>query len=131
MWKPVGDAFRRSEKEQALRLTLNYFAGPGVFDQIPQVQRDILMSNIQEWQALTMSRDANPPLNRERVRRIKAPVFMLSGGQTMNILKFVDSQLQPLLAKVERLVIPNATHEMWSEQPDACRRAVLAFLAKN
>jgi pimeloyl-ACP methyl ester carboxylesterase len=131
IWKPVGDAFRRGEKEQALRLTLNYFAGPGVFDQIPQVQRDILMSNIQEWQALTMSRDANPPLSRESVRRIKAPVFMLSGGQTMNILKFVDSELQPLLAKVERVVIPNATHEMWSEQPEACRRAVLAFLARN
>jgi pimeloyl-ACP methyl ester carboxylesterase len=56
---------------------------------------------------------------------------MLSGGQTMNILKFVDSELQPLLANVERVVIPNATHDMWSEQPDVCRRAVLAFLARN
>jgi pimeloyl-ACP methyl ester carboxylesterase len=131
MWKPVGDAFRRGEKEQALKLTMNYFAGPGVLDQVPQAQRDYWMSNLQEWQALTMSRDANPPLSRERVRRIKAPVFMLSGGQTMNILKFVDSELQPLLTKVERLVIPNATHDMWSEQPDVCRRAVLAFLSRN
>ena len=78
-----------------------------------------------------MSRDAVPPLSREDVKRIKAPVLMISGGQTMNIHKFVDSELQPLLSNGERLVIPNATHDMWNEQPEVCRQAVLAFLARN
>jgi pimeloyl-ACP methyl ester carboxylesterase len=131
IWKPVGDAFRRGEKEQALRLTLNYFAGEGVYDQVAEVQRIYWRNNIREWEALTMSRDANPPLSREDVKRIKAPVLMLSGAQTLGILKFVDNELQPLLSNGERLVIPNATHEMWSEQPDVCRRAVLGFLSRN
>jgi len=131
VWKPVGAAFRRGEKEQALRLTFNYFVGAGVFDQVPETQRNYWRSNIREWQALTTSRDAVPPLSREDVKRIKAPVLMISGGQTMNILKFVDSELQPLLSNGERLVIPNATHDMWNEQPEVCRRAVLGFLSRN
>ena len=58
LWKPAGDAFRRGKKEQALRLTLNYFAGEGVFDQAPEVQRKYWLENLREWQALTTSRDA-------------------------------------------------------------------------
>ena len=131
LWKPAGEAFRRGKKEQALRLTLNYFVGEGVFDQVPETQRNYWRSNFREWQALTTSRDAFPPLSREDVKRIKAPVLMISGGQTMNILKFVDSELQPLLSKGERLIIPNATHDMWNEQPEVCRQAVLAFLSRN
>jgi pimeloyl-ACP methyl ester carboxylesterase len=72
-----------------------------------------------------------PPLSREDVKRIKAPVLMIGGGQTMNILKFVDSELEPLLANGKRLVIPNATHDMWNEQPEVCRQAVLGFLSRN
>jgi len=56
---------------------------------------------------------------------------MLSGGQTLNVLKFIDSELQPLLSKGERVVLPNASHEMWSNQPEAFRRAVLAFLSRH
>ena len=47
------------------------------------------------------------------------------------VLKFIDSEVQPLLANGDRLVIPNATHDMWNEQPEACGAAVLQFLAKH
>lgn len=131
LWKPAGDALRRGEKEQALRLTVKYFAGEGVFDQVPEAQRKYWMANLREWQALTTSRDAFPALSRKDVKRIKAPALMLSGERTLNILKFVDGELQPLLLNGERVILKNASHDMWSEQPEASRRAVLAFLAKH
>jgi hypothetical protein len=43
----------------------------------------------------------------------------------------VDVELEPLLAHGERGVLPTATHEMWAEQPEESRRAVLPFLAKH
>jgi pimeloyl-ACP methyl ester carboxylesterase len=131
LWKPVGKAFRRGEKEQALRLTLNYFAGEGVFDQVPEVQRKYWFSNYREWQALTTSRDAFPRLNPDAVRRIKAPALMLSGGRTFNILKFVDRKLLLFLSNGEQVILPDASHDMWNEQPEASRQAVLAFLSKH
>lgn len=131
LWKPVGDAFRRGEKEQALRLSLNYFVGEGAFDQVPEAQRNYWRSNLREWHSLTTSSDAFPPLDREAVRRIRVHTLMISGRQTLNVLKFIDDELQSLLWNVERLLVPNATHDMWNEQPEVCRRAVLAFLARN
>ena len=131
LWRPAGEAFRRGDKEQALRLTVKYFAGEGVFDQVPEAQREYWKGNLREWQALTTSRDAFPALSREDVKRIKAPALMLSGEQTLAIHKFVDRELQPLLLNVEKVVISNASHDMWSEQPDVCRQAALGFLAKH
>jgi pimeloyl-ACP methyl ester carboxylesterase len=89
------------------------------------------MSNIREWHALTTSRDAFPTVPRADIQRIKPPVMMLSGGRTLELLKLVDAELEPLLANGERVVLPNSTHEMWAEQPEESRRAVLAFLAKH
>ena len=131
LWKPVAAAFNNNEKEKALRLTINYFIGPDAFDHFPKDVRDNLMGNIREWQALAISRNTFPVLSREKIKRIKVPVLMLSGEQTMKVLRFVDAELQPLLQNVERVTLANATHDMWSEQPDALRQAVLIFLAKN
>jgi len=131
MWKPTGDALRRGEKEKAMRITLRYFTGEDVFDQIPEAQRRYWMENMKEWKALTTSRDAFPALPRSDVKSMRIPVMMLSGSRSLEILKFVDSEIEPLLSNGERVVLPNATHEMWAEQPEECRRMVLAFLARH
>ncbi len=56
---------------------------------------------------------------------------MLSGENTLNILKFVDNELQPLFVKSERVIFKKASHDMWSEQPEIVGKSVLTFLAKN
>ena len=86
-WRRVGDALRLGKREEALRLTFNYFIGEGAFEQIPEAQRNYWMQNIREWQALTTSRDAFPILLRADVRRMKVPALMLSGGRTLEILQ--------------------------------------------
>jgi len=131
LWKPAGEAFRGGDKEQALRLTVEYFAGERAFDQAPEDLRQYWRGNLPEWQALTTSRDAFPVLRRTDVKRITAPALMLSGERTLNIHKFVDGELRLLLRGGERVIIPNASHDMWSEHPEVCRQAALAFLAKR
>lgn len=130
-WKPIGQAFRMGNRVKAMRLTLRYFMGGDVYDEIPEAQREYWMSNIREWHALATSHDAFPAVPRSEIKRIKIPVMMLSGGRTLALLKFVDAELEPLLANGERVVLPNATHEMWAEQPEESRRVVLAFLARH
>lgn len=130
-WKPVADEFRRGERERALRLTLKYFLGEDMYDRIPEAQRVYWMQNIKEWHALTTSRDAFPDVARSQVKNLKVPILMLSGSKTLEILRFVDNQLEPLLANGERVVIQNATHEIWADQPEESRRVVFAFLGRH
>ena len=44
----------------ALRVSLDFFVGPGGFDQIPSTSRTVMLDNVREWRALTTSRDAFP-----------------------------------------------------------------------
>jgi pimeloyl-ACP methyl ester carboxylesterase len=130
IWKPAGQAFQHGNDEQALRLTLDYFIGPGAFDQLPQQFRAVLTDNIREWKALTTSRDAVPLLRHEDARRIKIPTLMLTGDRTLRIHQLVNDELERLLPNGERVRI-DATHEMWEEQPEKCRQATLTFLLKH
>jgi len=130
LWNPAGNAFRRGDKESALRTTIDYFLGPGVFPQVPAEVVQGWRDNLLEWEALTTSKDAFPNLSREDLRRMRVPVLMLSGEKTLNLLKLVDAELQVLIRGVERKVIPNATHDMWNEEPEICRNAVLEFVGK-
>jgi pimeloyl-ACP methyl ester carboxylesterase len=139
MWIPTGREFRRGNSEQAMRVPVDWFARngylfdgkPAQFDALPAEIRDFIMANALEWQALTTSSDAYPMLDRAAVKAIAVPILLMSGERTLLMNQRIDAELQRLLPKAEILVIPNATHEMWAEQPDLCRTRVSAFIAKH
>jgi len=139
MWNPTGREFRRGNAESAMRITINWFGKngylidgkPAGFDALPVETRGFLMENALEWQALTTSSDAFPLVDRTAVRAVKVPVLLMSGQNTMQLNKRIDAELERLLPSAETAVIPGATHEMWTEQPEACRASVASFFEKH
>jgi len=139
MWVPTGREFRRGKTEQAMRVTIDWFGKngyliggePARFDTLPAEAREFMMANALEWQALTTSSDAYPFLDRAKVTGIRVPILLMSGEKTLLMNQRIDAELQRLLPKADAVVIPGATHEMWSEQPDLCRSQVSAFIAKH
>src|SRR3954451_14795824 len=139
MWNPAGREFRRGNSDGAMRLTIDWFARngylidgqPARFDALPAETRAFIMQNALERQALTTSSDAFPILDRAAVKAIKVPTLLMSGQNTMQMNKLINTELERLLPKAETVVIQGATHEMWAEQPQACRARVAAFFAKH
>ena len=81
--------------------------------------------------ALTISKNAFPDLPVAAVKRIRSPTLLLSGQRSLALHGMVDSHLAALLPQVERIILANATHEMWNAQPEECRSAAFAFFAKH
>src|SRR4051812_5798289 len=139
MWEPTGREFRRGNAEEAMRITIDWFGNngyliegrPARFDTLPAETRGFIMENALEWQALTTSSDAFPLLDPAEVKAIQLPILLMSGQNTMQTNKLINAELERLLPKAETVVIQGATHEMWAEQPEACRARVAAFLAKH
>ncbi|PYK64143.1 MAG: hypothetical protein DME50_15205 [Verrucomicrobia bacterium] len=131
MWRPAAEAFRRDDPEAALRITCDYFSGKGSYDQVPAEFRQSLMDNIQEWKALTTSRDAFPMLSRDSLRSLKLPILLLTGEKTLAPLRMINNALTHLLPDAEQVTIPGATHDMWIEDPERCGQATANFLAKH
>jgi len=56
---------------------------------------------------------------------------LLSGQRSLKLSNAIDGQLKRLLPHGQRIVLAKATHEMWSEYPEECRNATIAFLREH
>jgi pimeloyl-ACP methyl ester carboxylesterase len=127
-WTPVGEAFRHGDKELALRKSVEFFIGADVLDELPPEVRQAMDDNIWGWEAFTTSQDCFPLLDKQRVAALPMPVLLLAAANTLPMHKLINAELARLLPQASHVTIADATHEMWSEQPDACGEAVLQFL---
>jgi pimeloyl-ACP methyl ester carboxylesterase len=128
MWQPVREALQSGRDTQALEMTLDYFEGKGAFQRLPSAAQQVLRDNLEEWRALTRSPNIFPPLPREQVARVQVPTLLLTGARTLPIHQFIDAELQSLLPHASSVTIPQAGHEMWADNAEACRDATLKFL---
>ena len=131
MWRPAGEACRKEQPETALRIACDYFAGKDSYDRFPPEARRMLMSNIREWKALTISQEPFPMLDRELVRGLKVPTLLITGEKTLTPLRMIIEELSRVLPAAERVTIPGATHDMWLQEPEACGKATLDFLGRH
>jgi pimeloyl-ACP methyl ester carboxylesterase len=127
-WEPVGAAFRKGDKELALRTSVKFFIGEDVLDQLPADVRQGMDDDIWGWEAFTTSPDAFPMLAKARVAQLPMPTLLLMAAKTLPIHQLVNAELTRLLPQAKQVTLPDATHEMWSEQPEACGATVLGFL---
>src|SRR5712671_669226 len=133
---PVRTAFRHHQPATALHITVDWFgsresppSGKTVtYDALPADVRSVLRRDIREWEALTTSRDAFPPLLREQARQIHKPVLLLSGSRSVPAFRLIAAELARTLPSVEFVVLEGATHEMWSEAPQQLTEKILPFL---
>jgi pimeloyl-ACP methyl ester carboxylesterase len=130
-FRPAGEAFRAGESERAMALLTDAFLGAGTFARFPETVRRRVMRAARDWAAQAMSTTPFPDLAPDAVRKISAPVLMLSGARTIPIHALVDDELERLLPNCERVVVPDASHDLWSDQAERCRAATLAFLARH
>jgi non-heme chloroperoxidase len=129
LWEPVGLAFKRGDNEAVLALVVSYFLDGAKVADVPEELLSQVRANLAEWQALAASTDAFPSLRREEVAAIRAPTLLMQGEKTLPLHRILDAQYAALLPDRQLVTIEKAGHEMWEEQPVACREKTLHFLA--
>jgi pimeloyl-ACP methyl ester carboxylesterase len=128
LWIPLRHAFAREDSSQALAIAARYFTGD---PSLPAAARAALEPNLLEWEVLTRSRKPFPVPSLAALRRINFAVLLLSGDRSLPLLRRSVDQLAVLLPGSRRVTLHNATHDMWSETPDACGAALRKFLREK
>jgi pimeloyl-ACP methyl ester carboxylesterase len=131
MWLPAGERFEAGDAAGAMRAITDYFVGEGTFDRLSERSRTRVLKGARDWEAFQRSRIPFPDLPREAIRALRSPVLMLSAARTTAIHHLVDDELARLLPDVERVRVADATHDMWLDQPEVCRRAAMGFLERR
>ena len=131
IWGPAAAAFKAGDDEAAMRALVDGFGGAGRFDRLPPEARAVAMQNARFFKAATASSDPFPDLPKEKVRRLRVPVLIVTGEHTISLHKFVNDELARLLPGAGRVTIPGAGHGSARENPRAFNEAVLQFLAER
>jgi non-heme chloroperoxidase len=131
VWSPMAEAFTTGGDEAGLEFTAQwYFGAP--FAAIDPAWQVLFTNNVREWRALAVSGDAFPRPDPERVRQLRVPTLLLSAGKNVGGFNdLVDVHLEHLLPDVRRIVIPDASHEMFLDFPELTARLMLEFFHQH
>ena len=131
IWEPATVAFKAGDDQGAMRFLVDGFTGKGSFDKLPPASRAAAVQNSRFFKANTLSSDPFPNLSKDKVRRLRIPVLIVTGENTIKIHKLVNEELARLLPKAEQAIIPNAGHFSARENPQAFNEAVLKFFGNQ
>jgi pimeloyl-ACP methyl ester carboxylesterase len=133
--KEMQKAWRGGDREEGMRVFFTWNTGnPQFWDSVlPEEVRQGNRRNFREWDAVLVSGQLFPSISSQDIRKITVPTLVVSGADTTPYLATIASEITRLLQPRggTHVVIPNAGHVMFAQQPSATDKAVLAFLAKS
>ena len=128
-------AWRRGDREEGMRIFFTWqTANPAFWDTVlPEGARQDIRRNFTEWDAVLVSGELFPVISAEAIQAIVARVLIVSGADTSPYLATIAKELTRLLQPrgATHVVIPRASHVMFTQQPVATRDAILGFLGKG
>lgn len=128
-FEPAGAAFASGDAEAGVRTFINGVIGNGAFDRLPLPARETMLDNAAEMRAetATPSEQYFAPLLPDDVRGLKIPVLLVEGAFSPRMFGLITDELANSLPIVQRVVVPDASHGMHSQNPDVYNEAVMTF----
>ena len=130
VWEPAKRAFERGDDQGATRILVDAFTGAESFDNLSPEAREVALQNSRFFKANSASHDPFPNLSKDKVRRLRLPVLIITGENTIKIHKLVNAELARVLPNAEQATIPKAGHGSPRENPEAFNEAVMKFLGR-
>ncbi len=123
-------AFRDGDDEAGMRTFLHAVLGEEFYQRLPESRVRQARENLSTMRAQLLG--AGPPaLGKEEVRGVSAPTLVMTGERSPAGVHLLMDILEELLPNVERLEIPDASHDMHLDNPPAVSDAILGFLARH
>ena len=131
IWKPVQEAFQNEDLKKGVRIFIDGISGEDTFDKLPLAVRDIIMNNAFAMKAQAKAIDQFPVFTCQDAQKIESPVLLVAGENSYRMLHAILKELKRCLPNRMMVVIPDASHNMHTANPQAFNETVLHFLAKN
>ncbi len=122
---PATKALERGDPEAALRAFGPAVLGRAAFEALSSVRREQVRANLIPAEFLG---SGFAPLDETEIRHVSAPTLLVTSRSSPSLFALLADRLEELLPRVDRVVIPDASHIMHEDNPDAYSSAVLRFL---
>lgn len=128
---PAAEAFRSGNSEKGVSVFLGGVSGDTtLYSKMPQEVRTQMMENVLELRGIALAKNIFPPVSCDNLKKIKTPVLIMTGQNTLLLFKTINEELNKCLINREKVMLPNATHGLEVENPVDFNKIVLAFIDK-
>jgi pimeloyl-ACP methyl ester carboxylesterase len=110
-----------------LAVFVDALEGAGTWPRLPAMVKQNLRDNA--YTLIGQVRDNRPPFSKADAQSIKTPTLFILGARTKGLLPKVLHALAAHVPYAKTAIIPNATHPMFEQAPQAYSEVVLDFLA--
>lgn len=131
VWKPAGDLVKRGETRAGIKVFVDGVVEEGAFDQFSPEVQDLILENACEFEVETSSPDFWTPFSCDDAERVTAATLLLTGDKSHAMFEPILAELARCLPNEEVAEVPETTHEVMSDNPEAYNQIVLDFLAKH
>jgi esterase len=103
---------------------------PGTFAAFPEWRRQIVTANARTMGPVLTHNWVDFPFRCQDAATLRMPVLIIEGAKTDADMRQIDSVLAACLPDTKRVVLPNSTHIIQYDAPEAMAHAVVEFLTK-
>lgn len=131
VWEPAGEMMQQGRIEDGVRTFVDGVVEEGAFDRFPQEVQDLILENACEFEVETSSPDFWTPFTCAEAGRVDASTLLLTGDRSLRMFQLIVDELERCLPDCESRRVPDTTHEVTSDNPEAYNQMVLGFLAEG
>ncbi|WP_242929263.1 alpha/beta fold hydrolase [Pontibacter vulgaris] len=132
---PSAQAFESGDDLQGVKIFLDgIMADTSFYDKMPPEVQQQINDNIQEMKGIICSKmifELYPFITCADIRKVRAPTLLITAEKSPRFLHVIANELEKCLPKPERALIPNSSHEMEVDNPQALNEAILRFIARH
>ena len=124
----AADKIAAGDVDGGLAVFVDTLEGSGRWNRLPPLMKQPLRDNA--YTLIGQVRDSRPRFSKADAESIKTPTLLIGGAKTRGLLPRVLHALAAHVPNAKTAMIPNTTHPMFEQAPQAFSEVVLDFLAE-
>jgi len=125
---PAKKQLGKGNIKEGVRLFADGVFGKGAYEQLPGEVKAYIMDNAPALKAELLGPGFPHGFPKKEAIKMEIPTLLVYGGKTPKFFHSISDKLYKLLPNVQRLIIPDASHDMHVGKPEAYNEKVLEFL---
>jgi pimeloyl-ACP methyl ester carboxylesterase len=122
----AADKIAAGDVDGGLEFFVDTLEGPGRWQRLPPLMKQPLIDNA--YTLIGQVRDDRPAFSKADAESIRMPTLFIGGEKTKGLLPKVLHTLAAHVPNAKTAMIPNTTHPMFEQAPQAFSEIVLEFL---
>lgn len=120
------ERLKLGDVDDGLEVFTDAVSAPGNWKKLPESAKQTRRDNA--WSLISLIADAQVAFDCMDAGKIGIPVLLVTGDHSPGFYEMMHTALQQCLKKHQKIMIPDASHFMFRENPDVFNTAVIDFL---